>query len=312
MRASSKVRWPAVLGAGARVALVSASGPLRGEEEVARAESHVRAFGWEPVRGSHVLSRRGYLAGSDAERLRDLQWALDDDGVDGVWCMRGGYGLTRILADVSLVRLVERPKVVIGYSDVTALHCAVSARVRVVTFHAPTARAELPAMSARSLLAAVTQHGEPCGVWEDSVQVRGGRAVGRLAGGNLALLAALCGTRDAMVGDGAIIVLEDINESSYRVDRMLRQLEQAGAFLGCVGLAAGQFTNVPADENDDALTIPQLLEELAFRLRVPCLANLPIGHIADQWTLPLGADACLHVEAHSLTVADSFPSTVIG
>ena len=178
---------------------MSASGPLRGEADIERAESQVRAFGWEAIRGAHVLARRGYLAGSDAERLRDVQWALDSDEIDAVWCVRGGYGLTRIMPTVSLTHFAERPKALIGYSDVTALHCAVSARAHVVTYHTHTARAQLSEMSAASLRAAVTQSGEPCGVWADAVPVRGGRTAGRLVGGNLALLAAVSGTRDAIL-----------------------------------------------------------------------------------------------------------------
>jgi len=192
---------------------------------------------------------------------------------------------------------------VIGYSDVTALHAAVAAQVGVVTYHAPTARAELPAMSVASMRSALTQHGQPCGVWSEARPVAGGRVTGRLAGGNLALLAALCGTPNALRADGAIVILEDLNEAAYRVDRMLRQLEQSGALRGVVGLAVGQFTMVPADENPDALTIDELLSDLAHRLRVPCLANLPIGHIADQWTVPLGAPATLDVEGRRLSVA---------
>jgi len=265
------------------------------------AEQQCRAFGWEPVRGSHVLARRGYLAGDDAERLADVQWALDDDAIDAVWCVRGGYGMTRLLPSVSMSRFALRPKVLIGYSDVTALHCAVASRVNVVTFHTHTARAELPAMSAASLQAAVTG-GEPCGVWDAALPIREGTARGRLAGGNLALLAALCGTPDSLRGAGAIVMLEDTNEAAYRVDRMLRQLEQSGALAGCVALAVGQFTLVPADEQPDAPDVGTVIAELADRLAVPCLANLPIGHIADQWTLPLGADATLDAARRTLLI----------
>ncbi len=282
---------------------MSPSGPLRGESDVADAEAHVRSFGYEPVRGANVLARAGYLAGTDAERLHDLQWALDDPAIDAVWCVRGGYGMTRIVDRVSFAAFAERPKPVIGYSDVTALHAAVAAQVGVVTFHAHTARAELPAMSAASLRSALTQQGQPCGVWEEGRSVRAGWVSGRLAGGNLALLAALCGTPNALRAEGAIVILEDLNEAAYRVDRMLRQLKQSGALRGLVGLAVGQFTNVPADENADAFTIEELIADLAHRLRVPCLANLPIGHIADQWTVPLGAQATLDVDARALSVA---------
>lgn len=268
-----------------------------------RAESHCRAYGWEPVRGEGVLARAGYLAGADAVRLRDVQWALDDDAIDAVWCVRGGYGLTRIVPDLSFARFSARPKAVIGFSDVTALHRAVAVQAGVVSFHAHTARAAMPAMSAQSLLAAVSGAGQPCGAWDVAEPVRAGRVVGRLAGGNLALLAALCGTRSALRGEGAIIILEDVNEAAYRVDRMLRQLEQSGAFDGCVGLAVGQFTDVPDDAQADAMSVAEVVAELAERLRLPCLANLPIGHIADQWTVPLGAEAVLDVGGRSLDVA---------
>jgi muramoyltetrapeptide carboxypeptidase len=235
------------------------------------------------------------------------QWALDDAAIDAVWCVRGGYGMTRIIRDISLDAFARRPKPVLGYSDVTALHCAIAARTGVVTFHTHTARAELPPMSVASLRAAVGGIGEPCGVWPDAVPVVDGDVTARLTGGNLSLLAALCGTPDAMVGRGAIVVLEDLNEPAYRVDRMLRQLEQSGALRGCVGLAIGQFTNVPADENPDAMCVDDVITELAMRLRVPCLTNLPIGHIADQWTLPLGGTATLDVRGRSLRAAATTP-----
>ncbi len=270
---------------------------------MADAELHVRAFGYEPVRGAHVLARSGYLAGTDDARLQDLQWALDDPTIDAVWCVRGGYGMTRIVDRVSFTAFAARPKPVIGFSDVTALHAAVAARVGVVTFHAPAARVALPAMSATSLRSALTQQGQPCGAWDEARSVQAGRVSGRLAGGNLALLAALCGTPNALRADGAILILEDLNEAAYRVDRMLRQLEQSGSLRGIVGLAVGQFTMVPADENPHALTIDALIADLAERLNVPCLCNLPIGHIDDQWTVPLGAQATLDVDGRSLIVA---------
>ena len=302
MQKSSKSRWPAALTGDSRVALIAASGPVRGEADVAIAESHVQGFGWEPVRGQFVLGQHGYLAGTDAERLADLQWALDDPTIDAVWCVRGGYGLTRILPSLSLAAFAARPKAIVGFSDVTALHCAVAARTGIVTFHAPSARSALPPMSAGSLRACLEGDGEACGIWPGAVQVRGGRVTGRLAGGNLALLAALSGTPDALRSDGAIVVLEDVNESEYRIDRMLRQLEQAGDLHGCAGLTVGQFTAVPPDENRGAMSIDALVAELAERLRVPCLSNLPFGHIADQWTLPLGASAMLDVDSRSLRV----------
>jgi muramoyltetrapeptide carboxypeptidase len=271
------------------------------------AEARIHALQWEPVRGASALLRTGYLAGNDAARLADLQHALDDPEIDAVWFMRGGYGTTRILPHVSFDAFIKRPKAVIGYSDATALHCAIMAQTGVVTYHAPVARASLPKLSTQSLQSALTRIGEPCGEWALATPVRTGRATGKLVGGNLATLAAIAGTPNAMVGAGAIVILEDVHEPAYRVDRMLRQLEQSSAFDGCVGLAVGQFTEVPADESPHATTINELIVELADRLSVPCLANLPFGHIQDQWTLPLGATAVLDISTQSLRIAESNP-----
>jgi len=303
MHTSSNPRWPAALRSDARIALIAPSGPLRGEDDVARADAHVRTNGWVPVRSSHLLDHAGYLAGTDRARLADLQWALDDPTIDAIWCVRGGYGLARLLPNLSFEGFVARPKAVLGYSDVTALHAAIAAKTHTVSFHGPVARATIPPLASASLIAALTQQGQPCGVWPAAIPLSTGGAVGRMAGGNLALLASLCGTPHAMSGAGAIVVLEDVNEAAYRVDRMLRQLEQAGAFTGCVGLAIGQFIDVPADENADAMSVRDVFAELAGRLDVPCLANLPIGHIDAQWTVPLGATATLDTQSLSLTVA---------
>jgi muramoyltetrapeptide carboxypeptidase len=300
MHTTSISSWPLALTPESRIALIAPSGPLRGEYEVVQAEARIAGFNWRSVRGPHLLDRAGYLAGNDADRLADLQWALDDATIDAVWCMRGGYGMTRILPHLSLQSFSGSPKAVIGYSDITALHCAIAREAHVTSFHAPVGRASLPSMSERSLRAALTHGDEPCGLWLHAVSVRDGVATGRLAGGNLSLLAALCGTPWALHAAGAIVILEDVHEPAYRIDRMLRQMEQAGSFDGCVGLAVGQFTDIPADEAHDAFTTETLIRELADRLQVPCLANLPIGHIADQWTIPLGATATLDVAARTL------------
>src|ERR1043166_2528766 len=132
---SSAMTFPPFLSPGARVALVAPAGPVRGAEDVALAVTNARAFGFDPIVGSHVLERDGYLAGDDAGRLEDLNRALTDDRVDGIWCIRGGYGVMRILDGVDYDALARHPRTVIGYSDITALHAAIAARPGPVTFH---------------------------------------------------------------------------------------------------------------------------------------------------------------------------------
>lgn len=295
------MRRPPPLHRGARVALVSPAGPL-GEADLQRAEDNARALGWDPVVGAHALARCGYLAGSDEERLHDLNAALADDSIDGIWCLRGGYGAMRLLERLDYAALRRRPKVLLGYSDITALHAALSTRAGVITFHGPTARAVLTPFSRRSLERALRGE-ESCGEAPDATALVPGRARGRLAGGNLAVLCALCGTPFAPVLDGAIVVLEDVGEAVYRIDRMLVQLRLAGLLTRCAGLVFGQFTEIPSgavDERTARSALDELLREAAEQIGVPCMAGAPVGHTDDQWTLPLGQIAELDVDALTL------------
>jgi muramoyltetrapeptide carboxypeptidase len=292
------------LGTGARVALVTPAGPLRGEEELEQARSNVRAFGWEPIDGRHVLARAGYLAGTDAQRLDDLNRALCDDRIDAVWCVRGGYGVTRLLDGVAYDALRRRAKPVIGYSDITALHAAIGRECDLITYHAPTARAVFTPFTRTSFERAVVTCTDSCGESLDSLMIRGGVARGRLMGGNLALLSALCGTRYMPDLSGAILVLEDVNEAVYRVDRMLQQLLSAGTLGAIAGIAFGHCTACDSGPEDpeDERTLPVVLGELAERLGVPCVLNIPVGHIDDQWSIPLGAMGVLDADAGRLLV----------
>jgi muramoyltetrapeptide carboxypeptidase len=296
------MRLPPALGPGARVALIAPAGPLRGPDELSTSMAHAASLGWEPVPGLHVLRRDGYLAGSDAERLTDLNAAIQDDAIDGIWCVRGGYGAMRILADVDYDAMRRHPKALIGYSDITALHAAIGARSGVATFHGPTARGELTAFARDSLVRAVVAHEDSCGTASAARTLRSGRARGRLAGGNLALLAALAGTPYAPDYDGAILVVEDVGEPLYRIDRMLRQLALAGALATLAGLAFGQFTECNDAVDTASRDLDAVLREAADIAGVPALAGIPLGHVGDQWTVPLGAHAELDTDGCTLHV----------
>src|SRR5688572_252370 len=136
--------------AGARVALVAPAGPLKLPVDLDRAIENCGAFGWEPVVGENARARHIYFAGNDGERIADLNRALRDDSVDAVWCLRGGYGSMRLLEDVDYEALRRHPKAVIGYSDITAVHCAISMRSGISSIHGPTARAKLTPFTHRS------------------------------------------------------------------------------------------------------------------------------------------------------------------
>jgi muramoyltetrapeptide carboxypeptidase len=296
------MRLPPLLSAGARVALVAPAGPLRGAEELDAAVANARSLGWEPRPGANVLGRHGYLGGTDAERLKDLNAALADDDVDAVWCVRGGYGAMRLLPHVDWASLTRRPRALLGFSDVTALHAAIGTRCELVSYHGPTARGELSPFSRDSLQRAVIERRDPCGHAPDARTICGGRAHGRLVGGNLALLAALVGTPYAPDYRGALLVLEDVGEPLYLIDRLLVQLALSGALAQVAGLVVGHFTETTAGNEISPRSLDDLVREAAQIAGVPAVAGVPVGHIRDQWTIPLGAEAELDAEALTLTV----------
>jgi muramoyltetrapeptide carboxypeptidase len=290
------------LESGARVALVAPAGPLQKPEELARAQENARAFGWEPIVAPHATDRIGYLAGHDRDRLNDFNAALREPNIDGLWCLRGGYGMIRILAGIDYDALSRTPKPIIGYSDITALHAAVQRKCRLITYHGPTAREPLSDFSRESFERAVIGQSDSCGTAPKAREISPGTAVGRLVGGNLAVLASLCGTPFMPDFTDGILILEDINEPVYRIDRMLQQLRLSGALAGCKAIAFGECVKCPDDTAGGGRPFDEVLRETAHALGVPCLAGIPVGHIDEQWTIPLGATATLDTKTRTLTV----------
>jgi len=293
------------LNEGARVALVAPAGPLRGDGDLARAVDNVRSFGWEPVVGEHALARDGYFAGPDAQRVADLNAALRDETIDAVWCLRGGYGAMRILERIDYEAMARRPKPFIGYSDITALHAAFSIRSDVVTYHGPTARAVLSGFSRASLACALVHGGDSCGEVLEARVLRAGSASGTLAGGNLALLSALTGTRFAPRLDGAILVLEDVNEAVYRIDRMLTQLKQSGILARARALVFGEMRGC---EGKEGATVLDVIRAASAHFDGPVVAGFPSGHTTGPcWTLPLGVQVRVKTHPRPTIVVEEAP-----
>lgn len=293
---------PARLRPGDTVALVAPSGPVD-PDRLARGAEVLTGLGLRVVTGSAVLARTGYLAGPDRDRARDLQRAWCDPEVSAVLCVRGGYGATRLLGllDWDAMRAAG-PKILLGSSDITALHLSFSVELGVPTLHGPmVACAALAAEDGpeprtwESLRAALS--GEPVRVQGDRVLAEG-HAEGELAGGNLSLLASLCGTRWQPSFAGKVAFLEDIGEEPYRIDRMLTQLLHAGAFDGVRGIALGSWV-------DCGDPYPVLADRLKS-LGVPILAGLPVGHGSPQMSVWLGSLGVIDTESCSLTGPTSY------
>ncbi|HET6894180.1 MAG TPA: LD-carboxypeptidase [Candidatus Baltobacteraceae bacterium] len=280
---------------GDTVALIAPAGPLASDEEFARAQDVVRSFGLVPRIGRNARAKRGYLAGSDAQRVADFNEAARDPQVRGIFALRGGYGTMRILDALDYDALAADPKVVLGYSDLTALLNAVTQRTGLVTFHGPVAALSSFSDTEREWLRRAVMQPHPLGALDapGACVVAEGSSHGRLCGGNLSLVAALTGTPFEIDTSGALLFIEEVEEAPYRIDRMLTQLRLSGALSCVAGVLVGRCANcdVGADHPYAGMPLAQTLRDRLGDLGVPVVTDLPIGHRGEQWTLPIGARA---------------------
>jgi muramoyltetrapeptide carboxypeptidase len=317
MTRSKDATRPPKLAPGARVAIIAPAAPCLELDDFTRAEELCRALGYEPVPGRHLRRRDGYLAGTDEERAADVNDALRNDRIDAIWCVRGGYGLTRILDRLDYDAARRRPRAIIGFSDVTALLNAMTRVAGIVTFHGPTARAPMPPFSRwhfDRVLTVPTAAGQlgrlppPADVLVPTehriVPLAPGVAEGPLWGGNLTLLQCLIGTPWFPDLDGALLFLEDVGEPLYRVDRMLAHLRAVGALRRLAGVVVGRFTEMKREMGDGAFGFDEVLLQYLAPLRIPVALGFPVGHVADQWTLPLGVRARLDAAAGELSLLE--------
>lgn len=270
------------------------------------------ALGLKPKLGKNLMQRYGYLAGRDEERASDVNAMFADPEVKAVWAVRGGWGCARILQHLDYAAIRRNPKVLLGYSDVTALHAAIHARTGLVTFHGPNGMSDWPTFTVEHLKrvvmdgeAALLENPKDPGEYlvpvEDRIQtITPGKARGRLLGGNLTVLSALMGSPYLPDFDGAILFLEDVEEEIYRVDRMLTQLKLAGVLAKLVGVVFGRCTDCEPGERYGSLTLEEVLADHVKPLGVPAWQGAMIGHIEKQWTLPIGADVEIDADAGTL------------
>lgn len=297
------VQKPPMLVRGDRVGLIApASPPAR--DDIAESVAHVESLGLVPVLGKYVREQNGYLAGSDAQRAADFNAMAADADIRAIVAIRGGYGTMRLLSLLDYEAIRRDPKIVMGFSDLTALLNAVTVRSGVVTFHGPVgAHGSSWSGVARSYLEAALFNDQPLGPAGGGRTVVPGRARGRLAGGNLALVAALTGTPYAIPTDGAILFFEETEEAPYRIDRMLTQLDLAGQLSAARGVLVGQCTKCIAPP--PTLSAAQVIEERLKALGRPAATGVPIGHIQAQWVLPIGVEAELDATNGTLTFLEA-------
>ncbi len=284
------------LSRGAHVRVIAPASPFPADD-FERGVARLRAR-YEVSFRDDVHARHGYLAGDDARRVAELREALADETVDAIVPARGGYGVTRLLGRLDPGEVRRAKKLLVGFSDVTGLH-ALWARAGLRSLHGPMVgargRAE-PAPVERWIAAVEGALPEPL---EALGALADGRAEGPLLGGNLAILAALCGTPHAPPLQGGVLFIEDVGEAPYRVDRMLTSLREAGWLPSVAGIAVGRFTGCAPRE--DGHTLEEVLADRLGDLGVPVLTGVGAGHVDDNLELPLGAPVRLDASRGTLT-----------
>ncbi len=308
-RGGSSGQRPPRLRLGDTVGLIAPASSNDDPRHFETAQATVRGMGLVPRLGRHAMDRFGYFAGTDRDRAADIHAMFADDAVRAVFAIHGGWGSARLLPllDWGLIR--AHPKLLVGSSDVTALHLAFAARAGFASIHAPQVASRWEAVSWNSLwqlaftgetpLLGGAQGGLPFAT------LRSGKAHGRLLGGNLSVLAALVGTPWLPDFDGAILFLEDVGEPEYRIDRMMSQLALSGLLGKVAGVVFGQCARCGTGLPDYAgFTLPQILEQYLAPLGVPAFTGANIGHVRNQLSLPVGARVELDADAGTIRLLE--------
>ncbi|HET6397301.1 MAG TPA: LD-carboxypeptidase [Pseudoxanthomonas sp.] len=300
---------PPPLNPGDTVGLVSPSSATDEPFDLQLAREAMQALGFKVKLAPHLAARHGYLAGTDAERAGDLNAMFADREVKAIVCARGGSGAARLLPLLDYGAIRRNPKVLLGYSDITALHSAIHTKTGLVTFHGPIGIGSWNRFNVdqfrrlffdRELLEyrnPVEEEDELVPRRNRTVTLRGGKARGELVGGNLSVLVALAGSPYMPDFTGRILFLEDVGEAPYRVDRMLSTLKLTGALDRIAGFIFGHCTECDPGDGYGSLTIAQILDDYFGPLKIPAYRGAQIGHIRQQFIVPIGGRVEMDADA---------------
>ncbi|HOE56289.1 MAG TPA: LD-carboxypeptidase [Bacillota bacterium] len=278
--------------------------------KVEKAVKYLNNLGYIVKAGKSVFSSRGYLAGGDELRAFDINNMFEDDEVNAVFCLRGGYGSQRILDLIDFQLIRKNPKIFMGYSDITALLNAIYQKCGLITFHGPMGgdfAGGLGKQTKRAMKNAL-ESTEPIGEIpnpEIPEIVAEGKGKGALVGGNLSIVAASLGTPYEINTRGCVLLLEDVFEEPYSVDRMLTQLRLAGKFKDVSGIILGDWGNLEPEEPEKSLSFEEVFKDIFEGIGKPVIKGLKIGHCKPNITVPIGAEVSIDTDTVTLCVLES-------
>ena len=308
---------PPRLRQGDTVALI-APGGYATEKSIAKARSNIEKLGLRVREGAFLREVNGNYAGTVHQRLLDLHAGFADPEIKMIWPIRGGSGCISLLAHLDYALIRANPTILLGYSDITALHLAIHRHAGLVTFHGPVASSTMSDYSTEHMLAVLTdpqpEYTIPMAL-ENSRRaleapqyamrtVHGGTATGTLMGGNLSLVAALAGTPYAADFKDSILFLEEVNEAPYRIDRWMTQLDLSVGFAKAAGIMIGICEDCGPEHEDISLTLDQTFDIHLQPLAIPAVTGYSIGHIRNQFTIPVGLRATLDTGRQTVTLLE--------
>jgi muramoyltetrapeptide carboxypeptidase len=299
---------------GDKLAII-APGSYISEDELQESIKNLTELGFETTSSEKVLLQSGYFAGSDKNRADDLMEKFSDKTVKGIVCARGGYGCSRILPLLDYDVIRKNPKVLIGYSDVTALLYGIYQKAGLISFHGPVGTSTFNDYSVNNFKRVLmnpertdqfanSNSGEDENVY-GVITIANGKGKGRLVGGNLSIMVSLIGTEYDVDYSDKIIFIEEIGEEPYRIDRMLTQMIQNGKFENAAGVMMGIFSKCEVKDKDPSFTktfsLMEVLQDRLSKLKIPVVYGMSFGHVKDKFTIPFGALA--ELDANKQTFA---------
>ncbi|MDN3203486.1 S66 peptidase family protein [Algoriphagus sediminis] len=299
---------PRSLAKGDTVGLISPSAATADRMQFTFAKEAMEGLGFQVKEGANLKNRRGHLAGTDEERAADLNGMFADPEIAAVVCIRGGSGAARILPFLDYDLIKKNPKPLLGYSDITALHCAIQSQTGLVSFHGPNGSGSWNSFNVdqfekiffdqeQATFENVMPKGDDLVVKANRIQtLKGGTASGKLLGGNLTVLTALSGTPYYPDFQDSILFIEDIGEDPYRIDRMMSTLKLNGTLDAVRGVVFGQCTDCTPGGGYGSLTVDQVMDDYLLPLGVPAYTGAMIGHVPKQFIIPVGAMATMDAD----------------
>lgn len=297
------------LNPGSKIAIISPAGAVSNPDLLLHTHNMIVDHGYEPVYGDHALSRYEHhynYAGTPEQRLKDLQWALDDDSIDAIWATRGGYGCGQLLERIDLTQFARKPKWFIGYSDNTFLQSLLAGSGFASIQGQNIIRTLNASPESYSHIFNIFRGGKPHYTIDHNEFNQSGSACGTLVGGNLTVVSALAGTLYNFDYEGAILFIEEVGENAYyKLDRYMKGFEQAGVFEKIKGIIVGGMRNIAGVESDYNRVANSIIAERLENYCFPKMFGFPNGHISDMRPIIIGSTVSMEVNAGHATLAHS-------